>query len=323
MSTPTRLNASSRAGLAAGPLPRGFGWLGRDLARNRTVYLLALPMVLYYLLFHYQPMYGAIIAFKDFAPGRGIWGSPWVGFEHFQSFFRSVYFVRVVRNTVLLSVLNLAFGFPAPILLALLLNEVRSRTFKRTVQTVSYLPHFVSIMVICGMIIDFTSRDGLVNDIVAFFGGERATMLLKQDLFRPLYVSTEIWQRVGWQSIIYLAALTAIDPQLYEAATIDGAGRLRQTWSITLPGLLPTIVIMLILRIGQMMNIGFEKIILLYNPTIYETADVISSYVYRKGLLDFSFSFSTAVGLFDSAINFGLLVSANALSRRLNETSLW
>ncbi len=317
------VNASSRPGRAAGAPARWLAWLGRDLARNRTVYLLALPMVLYYLLFHYQPMYGAIIAFKDFAPGRGIWGSPWVGIEHFQSFFRSIYFVRVVRNTVLLSVLNLVFGFPAPILLALLLNEVRNRAFKRTVQTVSYLPHFVSIMVICGMIIDFTSRDGLVNDIVAFLGGERVTMLLKQELFRPLYVTTEIWQRVGWQSIIYLAALTSIDPQLYEAATIDGAGRLRQTWSITLPGLLPTIVIMLILRIGQMMNIGFEKIILLYNPTIYETSDVISSYVYRKGLLDFSFSFSTAVGLFDSAINFGLLISANALSRRVNETSLW
>jgi putative aldouronate transport system permease protein len=312
MSTPARAKRPS-------PLPR----LGRDLARNRTVYLLALPMVAYYFLFHYQPMYGAVIAFKDFAPGRGVWGSPWAGFEHFESFFRSVYFFRVLRNTVVLSLQNLVFGFPAPILLALLLNEIRNRVYKRTVQTVSYLPHFVSIMVICGMIIDFTASDGLVNDIVAFLGGRRVTMLLKQDLFRPIYVITEIWQRAGWQSIIYLAALTAIDPQLYEAATIDGAGRLRQTWSITLPGLLPTIVIMLILRIGQMMNIGFEKIILLYNPTIYETADVISSYVYRKGLLDFSFSFSTAVGLFDSAINFGLLISANALSRRLNETSLW
>jgi putative aldouronate transport system permease protein len=303
--------------------PSALATIARDLSRNRTVYLLALPMVLYYLLFHYQPMYGAIIAFKDFAPGRGIWGSPWAGFSHFESFFRSIYFVRVVRNTILLSVLNLLFGFPAPILLALLLNEIRGSAFKRTVQTVTYLPHFVSIMVICGMIIDFTARDGLINDLVVFFGGERVTMLLKQELFRPLYVITEIWQRVGWSSIIYLAALTAIDTQLYEAATIDGAGRLRQTWSITLPGLLPTIVIMLILRIGQMMNIGFEKIILLYNPTIYETADVISSYVYRKGLLDFSFSFSTAVGLFDSAINFGLLVSANALSRRHNATSLW
>jgi putative aldouronate transport system permease protein len=312
MSTPARAKRPSA-------LPR----LGRDLARNRTVYLLALPMVAYYFLFHYQPMYGAVIAFKDFAPGRGIWGSPWAGFEHFESFFRSIYFFRVLRNTVVLSVQNLVLGFPAPILLALLLNEIRNHAYKRTVQTVSYLPHFVSIMVICGMIIDFTASDGLVNDIVAFLGGKRVTMLLKQDLFRPIYVITEIWQRAGWQSIIYLAALTAIDPQLYEAATIDGAGRLRQTWSITLPGLLPTIVIMLILRIGQMMNIGFEKIILLYNPTIYETADVISSYVYRKGLLDFSFSFSTAVGLFDSAINFGLLVSANALSRRLNETSLW
>jgi putative aldouronate transport system permease protein len=308
-----------RAAASAG----GLAWLARDLVRNRTVYLLGLPMVLYYLLFHYQPMYGAIIAFKDFAPGRGIWGSPWVGLEHFKSFFGGIYFVRVLRNTILLSLLNLLFGFPAPIVLALLLNEIRSGVLKRTVQTVSYLPHFVSIMVICGMIIDFTASDGVVNDIVAFFGGSRVTMLLKQELFRPLYVTTEIWQRVGWQSIIYLAALTAIDPQLYEAATIDGAGRLRQTWSITLPGLLPTIVIMLILRIGQMMNIGFEKIILLYNPTIYETADVISSYVYRKGLLDFSFSFSTAVGLFDSLINFGLLIAANALSRRINETSLW
>lgn len=297
--------------------------LMRDLVKNKYVYIMAIPMLVYYILFHYQPMYGAIIAFKNFSPGGGIMGSPWAGFTHFESFFSSVYFWRVLRNTVLINFYNLIFGFPAPIILALLLNEIRNNIFKRTVQTVSYLPHFISIMVVCGMIIDFTSSDGIINDIMAMFGGERSTLLLKPELFRPIYVSTNIWQEVGWGSIIYLAALTSIDPQLYEAAIIDGAGKWKQTWNITIPGIMPTIVILLILRIGQMMNVGFEKIILLYNPNTYETADVISSFVYRKGLLEFNYSYSAAVGLFNSIINFTLIVTANWISRKLNETSLW
>lgn len=268
-------------------------------------------------------MYGAMIAFKDFSPGKGILGSSWVGLKHFNTFFRSVYFFRIIKNTLLINILNLAFGFPAPIILALLLNELKNAIFKRLVQTISYLPHFISVMVICGMIIDFTASKGIINDLIELFGGERGALLLRPELFRTIYVSTNIWQEVGWGSIIYLAALSGIDYQLYEAATIDGAGRFRQLMHITLPGIAPIIIILLILRIGQMMNVGFEKIILLYNPNTYETADVISSFVYRKGLMEFNYSYSTAVGLFNSIINFTLLLSTNWFSRSVSETSLW
>lgn len=284
---------------------------------------MAIPVLLYYLVFHYAPMYGAIIAFKDFSPAKGILESPWAGLKHFKEFFGSFYFVRILKNTILINVYNLIFGFPAPILLAILLNELRHRLFKRVVQTVTYLPHFISVMVVCGLIIDFSGRRGLVNDIIAFFGGERTNLLMLPNLFQPIFVGTNIWQELGWNSIIYLAALSAIDPQIYEASTIDGAGRLRKIWNISLPGILPTIVVLLILRMGSMMNVGFEKIILLYTPTTYETADVISSFVYRKGLQNFNFSASAAVGLFNSVINFTLLISANWISRKVNETSLW
>ena len=223
----------------------------------------------------------------------------------------------------IISVYSLIFSFPAPIILALLLNELRNKTFKRMVQTISYLPHFISIMVVCGMIIDFTATDGFINDIIEFFGGQRSSLLLKPELFRTIYISSDIWQNVGWGSIIYLAALTGVDTQLYEAAVIDGAGRWKQLLHVTLPGIAPTIVILLILRIGQIMNVGFEKIILLYNPATYSTADVISSFVYRKGLLEFSYSYSAAVGLFNSVINFILLILANKLSKHVNDISLW
>ena len=294
-----------------------------DLKKYRYIYLMSIPVVIYYILFHYLPMYGAIISFKNFSPGLGIWGSPWVGFQNFEDFFTGPYFFRIFRNTVLINFYQLIFNFPAPILLALLLNEITSNKFKRVVQTVSYMPHFISIMVICGLIIDFTAKDGIINDLVAFFGVERQSMLLNPGLFQPIYVLSGIWQEIGWGSIIYLAALSSIDTEQYEAAHIDGATRWQQMWNITLPGIMPTIIIMLILRIGSMMNLGFEKIILLYNPSIYETADVISSYVYRKGLLEFSYSYSSAVGLFNSVINFVLLLSANKISRKVNEVSLW
>lgn len=295
----------------------------KDFIRHKTIYFMAIPVIAYYVLFHYMPMFGAQIAFKDFSPGKGIMDSPWVGFKHFTSFFEGVYFSRVVLNTIFINLYGLIFGFPAPIILALLLNELRSNRFKRLVQTISYLPHFISIMVICGMILDFTSTDGLVNQIIAAFGGTREPLMLKPELFKGIYVGTDIWQQVGWGSIIYLAALTGIDSELYEAAVLDGAGRWKQMLNITLPGIAPTIIILLILRIGQMMNVGFEKIILLYNPVTYSSADVISSFVYRKGLMEFSYSFSTAVGLFNSLINFLLLISANALSKKYNETSLF
>lgn len=294
-----------------------------DFLRNRYVYLMALPVVAYYVIFHYVPIYGLVIAFKDFSPRVGILESEWVGLEHFASFFNSYYAVRVIRNTILINVYQLVFSFPAPIILALLLNEVRSSTYKRSIQTITYLPHFISLVVVCGFIKDFTASDGVINDIIAFFGGERSGLLGQPELFRTIFVSSGIWQEIGWGSIIYLAALAGIDPGLYESATIDGAGRLKQTWYITLPGIMPTIVILLILRIGKMMSVGFEKIILLYSPITYETADVISSFIYRRGLVGFEYSYATAVGLFNSIINFLMLIGANWLSRKYSETSLW
>jgi len=297
--------------------------LKKDLHINKYVYLILLPVVLYYIIFHYGPMYGAIIAFKDYTPVKGVFNSPWIGFEHFIDFFNSFYFIRVFKNTIILSFYSLIFEFPAPIILALLLNEIRSSAFKRTVQTVTYIPHFISVMVICGIIVDFTSRYGLVNDVIEWLGGERSNLLMKPEVFRTIYIVTDIWQGIGWGTIIYLAALAGVDSELYEAATIDGAGRLKQMFHVTLPGIAPTIVIMFILRMGKVMNVSFEKIILLYNPTTYETADVISSFVYRKGLLEFSYSYSAAVGLFNSVINFVFLIMANKLSKKVNETSLW
>lgn len=294
-----------------------------DIRKNKLLYVMLLPVLLYYIVFHYAPMYGAMIAFKDFSPRLGIWGSDWVGFEHFREFFTGPYFWRTIKNTVLISFYQLLFGFPAPIVLALLLNELKHALFKRTVQTITYMPHFISLIVICGILKDFTSSEGVINDIVAFFGGERVTFLLEPSLFRTVYVSSGIWQNIGWGTIIFLAALTGIDQEQYEAAKIDGAGRWKQMTHVTLPGLMPTIIILLILDIGRMMNVGFEKIILLYNPGTYETADVISSYVYRVGLQDFNYSFSSAVGLFNSVINFVLLISSNWLSRKFNDTSLW
>ncbi len=293
-----------------------------DIRKNKLLYVMLFPVLLYYVIFHYGPMYGAIIAFKDFSPRLGIWGSDWVGFEHFQAFFTGPYFWRTIKNTVLISFYQLLFGFPAPIVLALLLNEVRNALFKRTVQTITYMPHFISLVVICGIIKDFTVSDGVMNDIIVFFGGERTTFLLEPSFFRSVYVTSGVWQHIGWGTIIFLAALTGIDQEQYEAAKIDGAGRWKQMTNVTLPGLMPTIIILLILEVGRMMNVGFEKIILLYNPGTYETADVISSYVYRVGLQDFNYSFSSAVGLFNSVINFILLICSNWLSRKFNDTSL-
>jgi putative aldouronate transport system permease protein len=295
-----------------------------DIRKNRAIYLMVLPVVLYFFIFKYFPMYGAVIAFKDFSPAKGIWGSDWVGFQHFKDFFQSYYFIRVLRNTFLISFYNLIFGFPAPIILAILLNELRQKLFKSIVQTVSYLPHFISIVVISGLIIDFTNRGGIVNSIIMFFGGQDSALMNNAENFRTIFVSTSVWQELGWSSIIYLAALSGINPELYEAVRVDGAGRFRQIWSVTLPGLIPTIMILLILRIGGLMEVGFEKVVLLYNPNTYETADVISSFVYREGLAQGNdYSYTTAVGLFQSMINFILLISANSLSRRFSGNRLW
>lgn len=295
----------------------------KDFKINKYVYLMALPMVIYFILFHFMPMYGIIIGFKDFSPRIGIWNSPWVGLKHLKNFFDSMYFARTVKNTALLSVYSLIWGFPGAIILALLLNELRREKFKRVVQTVTYLPHFISLVVICGLIVDFTSTDGLINSILSGFGVEATNWLTKPEWFRTIYISSGIWQSIGWDSIIFLAALAGIDPSLYEAARIDGAGRWKQMLHVTLPGIAPTIVIMLILNIGGLMAVGSEKIILLYNSLTWETSDVISSFVYRKGLLGADYSFSTAVGLFESLIGFVLLIIANKLSKKISEQSLW
>lgn len=294
-----------------------------DYKQNKFVILMLLPVVLWYIVFHYVPLYGITIAFKSFSPMKGIMGSPWVGLQYFKDFFQGFYAWRVIRNTLLINIYQLIFGFPAPIILALLLNEIKNSTFKRTVQTVTYLPHFISMVVICGMIVDFTAKDGVINAVLAIFGWNPTNLLLKPEYFRTVYIGSGIWQGVGWGSIIYLAALSAIDTEQYEAATIDGANRWRQFVHVTLPGIAPTIIILLILNIGRLMSEGAEKVILLYNPNTYETADIISSFVYRRGLIESNFSFSTAVGLFNSLVNLVLLVTANKISRKVNDTSLW
>ncbi len=297
--------------------------LKKDMQRNWSLYLLVLPVLLFYIMFHYKPLYGAIIAFKDFRPADGIFGSEWVGLKHFIRFFKSPYFFRTITNTFLLSFYNLIFGFPAPIILALLMNEVKNDKFKKITQTITYLPHFISMVIICGMITDFCLSQGLFNDIIAFFGGERVSLLQKPQYYRTIYVITGIWQQVGWGSIIYLAALAGVDKDLYEAAQIDGAGKWKQTIHITLPSIIPTIITMLILRIGQLMSVGYEKTLLLYNDATLETADIISTYVYRVGLEQQSYSYSTAVGLFNSVINCTLIIAANYISRKTTENSLW
>jgi putative aldouronate transport system permease protein len=296
----------------------------RELTANKYLYIMALPVILYYLIFHYGTMYGAMIAFKKFDIVKGVWGSPWVGFRYFKQFFDDYYFWRLIKNTFMISINQIIWGFPAPIIFALLLNEIRAARFKKLVQTISYLPHFISTVVVCGMIFDFVSRNGLITDIFVFFGGERTNLLAYPQYFRTIYVGSGIWQEIGWGAIIYLAALSNIDTEQYEAAKIDGAGRFKQLLYVTLPGIMPTIIIMLILKVGHIMSVGYEKVMLLYNPNTYETADIISTYVYRKGIGEGGqFSYSSAVGLFSSVLNFILIVGTNYISKKTNEVSLW
>ncbi len=296
----------------------------RDFSKNKYIYLMLLPVLLYFIMFCYVPMYGALIAFKDYKVASGVWGSQWVGFKWFVRFFNDYTFLRVLKNTLIISAENILWGFPAPIILALLMNELTNSKFKRVVQTVTYLPHFVSMVVVCSIITAFFSRDGVVTKFFTLFGMEATNMLAVPGYFRSIYIGTGIWQTVGWGTIVYLSALTAIDPQQYEAATIEGASKFKQVLHITLPGIAPTITIMLILRVGQIMNVGYEKILLLYSPLTYETADIISTYVYRIGVLEgVQYSYSAAIGLFQSAVNLILIIVTNAVSRKISETSLW
>ncbi len=294
-----------------------------DMKRNYPLYLMLIPVILFYIIFCYKPMYGALIAFKDYEPALGVWGSAWVGLKHFKAFFENPDFIRVLRNTLTISISSIVFGFPAPIILALLFNELRLRRLKSVAQTISYLPHFISLVVVCGMIKDFVSQGGIIYQLVTSMGGDSVGLLSRQELFVPIYVLSDIWQQVGWGSIIYLAALAGIDQELYEAAQVDGAGKWAQLFNVTLPGLAPTIIIMLILRLGNLLNVGYEKVILLYNPLIYETSDVISSYVYRVGFAQQNWSYSSAVGLLNSVVNFMIVITANRIANKTSETSLW
>ncbi|MCD7863762.1 MAG: ABC transporter permease subunit [Lachnospiraceae bacterium] len=299
------------------------GRIRRDLRKNWVVYLMALPVVAYFIIFHYIPMGGIVMAFEDYSIKKGIFGSTWVGFYQFQRFFSSVYFWRLMRNTLLISLYGILFSFPLPIIFALLLNEVQNQKFKKFTQTVSYLPYFISVVVVVSILSDFCKSNGALTQLATMFGWSGGALISSPQWFRTLYIGSNIWQHLGYNSIIFISALTTIDPQLYEAAKIDGAGRWKQTWHVTLPGLIPTIVIMLILRLGQTMNVGYEKILLMYSPATYDTADVISTYVYRVGLIDADYSYSTAINLFNSVINIIILVIANEVSKRVSETSLW
>lgn len=299
------------------------GILRKDLRKNKWKYIMILPVIIYIAVFCYKPMYGVIIAFKNFRPAVGIMDSPWVGLKHFITFFNDYNFWRILKNTFSISALSILFGFPAPILLALLINEIRNTKFKRAVQTISYMPYFISMVIICGLIKTFCQSDGIITDLVVALGGERVNLLASKNWFYPIYIISNIWQNIGWDSIIYLAALAGIDQEQYEAARVDGAGRIRQIISVTLPGLMPTITILFILKMGNILNVGFEKILLLYSPTTYEVADVISTYVYRIGILDANFSYSTAIGLFNSVVNIIFLLLTNALSKKMNNSGLF
>lgn len=304
--------------------PKRCRTIWKKAMQSKYLLLMFLPCFLYYLIFKYLPMGGIVISFKDYNLYKGILESKWVGFKYYEMFFKSPDFWILLRNTFLLGLYKLVFGFPAPIILALLLNEVKQALFKRFVQTVSYLPHFISNVVVAGMVIMFLSPSGgMVNKIIESLGFTPIHFMVNPELFRSIYVTSEIWQHVGWETIIYLAALTSIDPALYEAADIDGASRWNKLWNVTLPGIAPAIIILFILNVGRVLEIGFEKVFLLYNPATYSTADILSTYVYRTGLINGNFSYAAAIDMFTGVICLIFIYSANALSRRMSETSLW
>ncbi|NJP43344.1 ABC transporter permease [Actinacidiphila epipremni] len=293
------------------------------LRRDWQLYSLAVLPLVFFAVFRYLPMIGNIIAFRRYHPGGSMFGDEWVGWRYFKLFWHDPSFWHVFTNTLVMGVLTLIVCFPMPIVLALLLNEVRSRKFKRLVQSVSYLPHFLSTVIVAGVVMQFLAADGPVNQALHHLGHKDILFIQQPGWFRSIYVSSELWQTVGWGTILYLAALTTIDDNLYEAARIDGANRWRQTWHVTLPGIRPTMVTLLILNIGTFMAVGFEKILLLYNPLTYPTADVVSTYLYRMGVVSNNFSYAAAIGLFESLIGLVLIVSANRISRRTVGTSLW
>lgn len=308
-----------------GRFRRWLAMVSKDLRVNKLVYMIAIPMLVFYIVFKYIPIAGVQIAFKNFKPVKGIWGSDWVGLDHFVRFVTGPYFWRLMRNTFLLSFYGLIFGFPAPIILALLLNEIRGSKFKRTVQTITYMPYFISLVVICGLIRMFTSTDGLISTLVGTLNGTgvAANLLINPANFRTIFIISGIWQNVGWGSILYLSAISSINQELYESAVIDGAGKFAQAIHVTIPSIAPTIIIRLILALGELLGVGFGKVFLLYTESTRTVADVVATYVYREGLVNLNYSYAAAVGLFMTVINLIFLLSSNAMARKFSETSLF
>lgn len=302
----------------------GFARLMQDMLRDKYLYMLLIPFLAYYIIFYYKPIGSLSIAFKDYSIYKGIADSPWVGFEHFIKFFEGPYFWRTLRNTLVINIYGLIFAFPAPIILAILLNEVRQQKIKKTIQTLTYLPYFISTVVVVGIVTNLLSPShGLITALSEMICGERIYFLTRPEYFRTIYTVMTIWQGIGYNSVIYIAALAGVDQELYEAAVIDGAGKMRQIWHITLPGILPTIMIMLILRIGSMLALSTDAILLLYQPATYEVSDVIGTYVYRVGLDDADYSLATAVGLFNSVVGLILVLGANYVSKKTTEEGIW
>lgn len=295
-----------------------------NIKRNYELYLFLLPIILIYLVFRYYPMYGVQIAFKDFSPSRGIWGSEWVGLQHFKDFFEAYNFWPIMENTLMLSFLSLICSFPVPIVIAIMLNQMLGKRYKKFIQTVIYAPHFISTVVLVGMLHVFLSpNSGIVNHIIAWFGGEPVLFMADEGWFRPLYILSGIWQETGFSTIIYLAALAGVNPELHEAAIVDGASKWKRVWYVDIPSILPTIIILLILALGNIMSIGFEKAFLMQSDLNYATSNIIPTYVYEMGIQKAQYSFSTAVGLFNSVINIILIVIVNRIAKKLTETSLW
>lgn len=298
--------------------------LKKSLKKNWQLYLIFLPVLIYFIIFAYWPMYGVVIAFKDFIGAKGIWGSEWVGFRHFERFFSSIYFMRTIKNTLGISLYSLLVGFPAPLILAIMINEIRHMRFKKLVQTATYAPHFISTVVLCGMILIFLRPEtGMVNMMLKALGFESISFMITPAYFKTIYVISGVWQSTGWGTIIYIAALSGLDIGMYEAADIDGANKIQKILYITLPCLMPTAILLLIMNCGSIMGVGFEKVFLLQTPLNMETSDVISTYVYRSGMLEGNYSYSAAIGLFNSIINFIILFIVNQISKRMSNVSLF
>ncbi|WP_099355603.1 ABC transporter permease [Fredinandcohnia onubensis] len=295
----------------------------RRILNSYQLYLFLLPALVYFIVFHYVPMYGVLIAFKDFIATQGIMGSPWVGLKHFERFFDSYQFWTLIKNTFSLSILQLIIGFPLPIIIALMMNQIRSKKYKSFVQTVVYAPHFISVVVLAGMIYVFFSNNGLINSLIMLFGGESISFMAKPEWFKPLYIGSGVWQETGWAAVVYLAALAGTSPELHEAAVMDGANKWQRILHVDIPAIMPIAVILLILQVGNIMNIGFEKAYLLQTPLNQPAAEIIPTYVYKMGLQQAQYSFAAAVGLFNSVINLVLLVAVNKFAKKISGQGLW